>query len=119
MRPARAPAVLRCKTSPDRRHWPAGGFPAYQPVGRVGLRYPVSFVDQFRIFQDGIDSGPDRFFGGAIQAAEKTAFAASMAGNAAFLAHLEQNDVAIAVQADFVHDLNVAGFLAFAPQAVA
>src|SRR3546814_18066508 len=77
------------------------------------------FVDVLRVFQDRVGGGPGSASGGAVQAPEKTTAPSSMAGNAAMLFHFRQNDIAIAVQPDFVHGLHMAGFFAFPPQSLA
>src|SRR5690606_36677814 len=103
-----------------RRPGRAGAIPAYRPIGPAGLRCLAdSLVNQFRVFQDRVDLRPDGLAGSAVQAPEKTALAAGMAGDAAFLLDLEQHHVAVAIQADFVHHLHVPGFFPLAPQALA
>src|SRR5690606_18207688 len=69
---------------------------------------------------DGIDDGPVGLaVAGLVKSTVKAAFAPRMAGNSAFLVDFIQNDVAVAVETDFVHDLDVAGLLSLAPQPVA
>src|SRR3546814_9017425 len=71
------------------------------------------------VFQDRVHRRPDGVAGGTVQTPEEAACPAGVAGNAAFLLDLEQNDVAIAIKAYFMHDLHVAGLFALAPQALA
>src|SRR5690606_35752280 len=61
---------------------------------------------------------PRRFRGG-VQTLEEAAAPARMAGDAALLLHLEQDDVGVAVQADLPHALVMTRFLALAPQTLA
>src|SRR5512140_462985 len=54
-----------------------------------------------------------------LQLAEETAFAPGVAGDAALLFHLQQDNVAIAIQADLFNFLDMAGLFALVPQLLA
>ena len=72
-----------------------------------------------RVFQDGINRHPLCLIALALQLAIKAAFATRMTGNLTNLFHAEQNNIAVAVQTQVADMLHMAGFLAFAPQALA
>ena len=76
------------------------------------------FVDAFRVFQDRIDRGPCT----VLQHAKKAAVPTGVAGDAGLMAQLgdlEQHHVVVAVHADFVHLLHMAGLFALVPKLVA
>src|SRR5690606_32434400 len=121
MRRAPWPAAWPCTSFAGRRRGRGGGGPGCRPGGPAyrwwkGRR--CSFVDVFRVLQRGVDGDPRRAAGRTFEAPEEAAGAAGVAGAAAFLVHLEQHDVAVAVQAQVVHGLRVSGFFALAPQAL-
>src|SRR5690606_34304804 len=143
-----ATAAWRCRTSGDRRRARAGACPGCRPAGpgyrRRGIvswsnssskKVPVRtrpdrcarsvaarmgmVVDGLGVLQHRILDGPGRLCAGQVQAPVEAALAPGVAGDAADLGDLEQQHVAVAVQADVVDLLDVAGFLALAPQAPA
>src|SRR5690606_15429784 len=99
-------------------HRPKGDeTPACRPGGSGWTRIR-SFVDVLRVFQDGLDVHP-AWGAIGIQSLEETAATPGMAGNAAFLLDLEQDDVAVAIKAYFPQELAVSRFLTLAPQTLA
>ena len=76
------------------------------------------FVDEFGIFQDRINGLPGAIF----EHAEEAAVAPGVAGNPRLMSQLgdiEQQHIVVAIHADFVHLLDVAGLLALVPQLAA
>ena len=77
----------------------------------------MSFVDSGRVFQNRLRDGPVP----VLVFAEKTTVATSVAGNAGLtrgmseLSDLEKYHVVVAVDADFVHLLQVTGLFALVP----
>src|SRR3989338_4815488 len=89
------------------------------PASRSGAaKYPGSFflnsflVNLFGRFQYRIRFHPFPLF----QAFVKTALAPGMAGDAALLFNLHQYDIAVAIQPDFLHFLDMSGLFALVPQ---
>nr|CUV57439.1 protein of unknown function [Ralstonia solanacearum] len=76
-------------------------------------------VDVVRILEHGFDGMPIAVLRGAFEFLEEARVATSMAGDAADLRDAEQDHVFVAVEANLVHLLDVAGLLAFVPQAFA
>src|SRR5690606_36057475 len=107
------------------RAWPRRSRPGLRPVQAIvtqGCR-PAgpkwnrrSFVDMLRIFKDGLNIDPARLpF--RVEALKKAAATPCMAGDAALLLHFQQNDVAVAIEADIGDPLAMARLLALAPEA--
>jgi hypothetical protein len=81
----------------------------------VSLMFVSRVVDGVWVFQHRIDGFPLGVFIDAVEAA----FTPGVAGDAAQLLDHQDDHVGVAVQAQFVEFLHVAGFFALAPQLTA
>src|SRR4051812_11756514 len=98
-------AARRASTSAPAGGWLSGGVIVMRPL----------FVDGARVFQDRLGTFP----GLAGQPLVKAAVAAGVASDGRIvplLGDFQQHDVVVAIEADVVHHLHVARFLALVPE---
>src|SRR5690606_11385062 len=98
----------------DHRPRSDDGFPGCPPDGTERYR-DGSFVDQIRVFQNGVGAYPLGIVAVTLQLSVEARLASRVAGNAAVLRNGKQQDISVAVKADYVHAWRGASSLSLAP----